>query len=278
MNSDVVFRTTIADALRKTLEREELELYFQPIVEAKSRAIVGVEGLVRWHQDSDDPVSTAMLIDVAEKSGLIIPLGRWVISEACRRFQEWREAGIDLRRIAINLSGEQFRRGNVVEVVQEALHRFNMAPGQLEIEITESAMMLDERKTFRALEQLKRLGVGIALDDFGTGYSSLSYVHRFPVDVLKIDRSFVVNIENDEGSRAIAMAVIALAHQLKLRVVGEGVENVQQESFLLDNGCDEMQGYLYSKPLPAGAILSILSRRSQDSKSGASAESPAIWV
>ncbi|HEY6130447.1 MAG TPA: EAL domain-containing protein [Halioglobus sp.] len=261
MNSDIVFRTTMTDALRKALEKEELELYFQPIVEAETRSVVGVEGLLRWHPNGDGPVSTEMVIDIAEKSGLIIPLGSWVISEACRRFQEWREAGIDLRRMAINLSGEQFRRGNVVEVVQQALLEFNMEPGHLEIEITESAMMLDETKTLRALEQLRHLGVKISLDDFGTGYSSLSYVHRFPVDVLKIDRSFVVNIENDQGSRAIAMAVIALAHQMGLKVVGEGVENAQQEHFLLENGCDELQGYLYSKPRPAGEILTLLFER-----------------
>jgi diguanylate cyclase (GGDEF)-like protein len=260
MNSDIVFRNTMTDALRKALEREELELHFQPIVAAKTRSIVGVEGLVRWNQRGEGLVSTEMLIDIAEKSGLIIPLGGWVITEACRRFQQWREAGIELRRIAINLSGEQFRRGHVVQAVQEALMNFNMHPAHLEIEITESAMMLDEVKTLRALEELRAIGVKISLDDFGTGFSSLSYVHRFPVDVLKIDRSFVVNIENDEGSRAIAMAVIALGHQLGLKVVGEGVENQYQERFLLDNGCDEMQGYLYSKPLPAAGILDVLLR------------------
>ena len=148
----------------------------------------------------------------------------------------------------------------MVQAVQEALLKFNMHPAHLEIEITESAMMLDEVKTLRALEELRSIGVRISLDDFGTGFSSLSYVHRFPVDVLKIDRSFVVNIENDEGSRAIAMAVIALGHQLGLKVVGEGVENQYQERFLLDNGCDEMQGYLYSRPLPAAGILDVLLR------------------
>lgn len=265
MNSDIVFRNTVTEALRKALEREELDLHFQPIVEAKTGAIVGVEGLVRWHPQDNGTVSTEMLIDIAEKSGLIIPLGEWVITQACSRFQEWREAGIDLRRIAINLSGEQFRRGNVLRMVEEALEKFSMDPAHLEIEITESAMMLDEVKTFRALQQLRILGVKISLDDFGTGYSSLSYVHRFPVDVLKIDRSFVLNVEHDEGSRAIAMAVIALAHQLGLKVVGEGVENHYQQRFLLENGCDEMQGYLFSKPLPADEILDVLSRNSSQS-------------
>lgn len=265
MNADIVMRTTLTDALRKALEDEKLELHYQPIVEANSRSITGVEGLVRWNPAQQKIVSTETLIQIAEESGLIIQLGSWVIGEACRQYREWREAGIQVHRMAINVSAEQFRRGSVVQVVEEALERYGMEPGSLEIEITEGAMMIDEERTLAALEALKSLGVKISLDDFGTGFSSLSYVHRFPVDTLKIDRSFVTDVEQNQGSRAIAMAVIALAHQLGLKVVGEGVESSTQERFLLENGCDEMQGYLYSKPLPAREIELVLAQGLQTS-------------
>jgi diguanylate cyclase (GGDEF)-like protein len=258
MNADIVMRNTMTDALRKALEDKKLELHYQPIVDAHTRAITRVEGLVRWKPVGQDNVPTETLIQIAEDSGLIIQLGNWVINEACRQYREWQEAGIDLRRIAVNVSAEQFRRSSVVHIVKDALHQFNMDPGSLEIEITEGAMMVDEDRTLGTLMELKRLGVKISLDDFGTGYSSLSYVHRFPVDTLKIDRSFVMDVEINQGSRAIAMAVIALAHQLELKVVGEGVENSSQENFLLENGCDEMQGYLYCKPLPAKEVEHVL--------------------
>jgi EAL domain-containing protein (putative c-di-GMP-specific phosphodiesterase class I) len=258
MNADIVMRNTMTDSLRKALEDQKLELHYQPMVNAQTRIITGVEGLIRWKANDQEFVPTETLIQIAEESGLIIPLGNWVISEACRQYCEWKKAGIDLNRIAINVSAEQFRRCNVVQIVEEALLHFNVEPGNFEIEITEGVMMVDEDKTLEALEKLESLGVKISLDDFGTGFSSLSHVHRFPVDTLKIDRSFVTDIENNQGSRAIAVAVIALAHQLGMKVIGEGVENASQERILLENGCDEMQGYLYSKPLPAKEIVQVL--------------------
>jgi EAL domain-containing protein (putative c-di-GMP-specific phosphodiesterase class I) len=230
-------------------------------MDAKTLSISSVECLLRWSHIDHGVVSTETLIDIAEESGLILPLGRWVIFEACRQFREWLDADIDLQSIAVNVSSEQFRRSDVVEVVQDALQEYDVDPCSLVIEITEGVMMIDEEKTLLALEELKKLGVGIALDDFGTGYSSLSYVHRFPVDILKIDRSFVADVETEEGSRAIATAVIALGHQLGLKIVGEGVENKLQERFLMENGCEEVQGYLYSKPLPAVEIGKLLPRK-----------------
>lgn len=261
MNAEIVARTTVTDALRRALENDQLELYFQPIVDSINCRIIGVEGLVRWHHVDAGAVSTETLINVAEESGLIIPLGEWVIQEGCRSFERWRDAGVQLERLALNISTEQFRRGNIVETIEESLWRSRIDPACLEIEITEGAMMVDEHKALEAMEELRRLGVNIALDDFGTGFSSLSYVHRFPVDRLKIDRSFVSNVQRDQGARAITTAVIALAHQLDLKVVGEGVETVSQEQFLRDHGCDEMQGYLYSKPVPADEVQHLLAQQ-----------------
>ncbi|NQX88142.1 MAG: EAL domain-containing protein [Halioglobus sp.] len=267
MNAEIKIKTSMTDALRKALEEDKLELHYQPIIGSQTQNISGVEGLVRWPQAENDYVPTDTLIQVAEESGLIIPLGNWVIHEACRQFSEWRAAGIEPPRVAINVSAEQFRRDSVVETVDDALRKFDMGIGTLEIEITEGAMMIDEDRTLEALEVLKVMGVKIALDDFGTGYSSLSYVHRYPVDALKVDRSFVTDIGEDPGSRAIATSVIALAKELGLNVVGEGVETTVQERFLLEHGCDELQGFLYSKPLPASEMTKIL-QRGEASRSG----------
>ncbi len=258
MNADIVLRNTMTDSLRSALEKEELSLHFQPIVKARTRATTGVEALLRWERPGRGMVPTEKLIELAEESGLIVPLGNWVIREACRRYQQWRKAGIAPNRIAVNVSAEQFRRGGVVDTVRAALGEFAMEARCLEIEITEGAMMVDEERTLRALRGLKSMGVMIALDDFGTGYSSLSYVHRFPVDAVKVDRSFVAGVEDEQSSRAITMAVIALAHQLGLRVVAEGVENIFQRDFLVEKGCDELQGFLYSTPVPAEGIVEYL--------------------
>jgi len=258
MNEDIVRKNTMTDALRGALEEEKLELHYQPILDARTRTIKGVECLVRWRYPGDSFVATDVLIEVAEETGLIIPLGNWVIHEACRQYREWQNMGIELQRIAINVSAEQFRRGGVVEIVDDTLLKFAIEPSSLEIEITEGAMMIDEARTLEALQVLEVMGVRIALDDFGTGYSSLSYLHRFPVDTLKVDRSFVMDVVHNQESRAIATAVIALAKELGLKVVGEGVENPAQEQFLLRYGCDEMQGYLFSRPLPASDITPIL--------------------
>ncbi|MCX2978522.1 putative bifunctional diguanylate cyclase/phosphodiesterase [Candidatus Marimicrobium litorale] len=260
MNTDIVLRNTMTDALRSALDANELKLHYQPIIDTKTHVITGVEGLVRWMPEGREPVPTETLIQIAEESGLIIQLGEWVINEACRQFRDWQGIRINPPRIAINVSTEQFKRVDVAELVAASLKKHNLEAKHLEIEITEGAMMADESRTLLALEKLCAMGVSISLDDFGTGFSSLSYVNRFPIDTLKVDRSFISCVEYEKGSRAIATAVIALAHQLNLKVVGEGVENGAQEKFLFDNDCHEMQGYFYSKPLSPEEISSILVR------------------
>jgi len=260
MNTDIVLRNTMTDALRKALDANELKLHYQPIIDTNSHVITGVEGLVRWMPEGREPVPTETLIQIAEESGLIIQLGEWVMNEACRQFRDWQGTGLNPPRIAINVSTEQFKRTNVAELVAASLKMHSVEARHLEIEITEGAMMFDESRTLLALEELRAMGVSISLDDFGTGFSSLSYVNRFPIDTLKVDRSFISCVEYEKGSRAIATAVIALAHQLNLKVIGEGVENNAQEKFLFDNNCHEMQGYFYSKPLSPEEISSILVR------------------
>ncbi|MGB1139700.1 MAG: putative bifunctional diguanylate cyclase/phosphodiesterase [Halioglobus sp.] len=258
MNEEILFRTATTDALRKALERDELELHFQPIVDGLSQEVLGVEGLVRWNRDGRGYVSTEDIVGVAEETGLIVPLGNWVIDRACRQYRAWRLAGVNLKRVSINVSGEQFRHGGLVAALDDALQKYGIDSDSLEVEITEGAMMADEEKALSILEAIKELGVCIALDDFGTGYSSLSYIHRFPVDTIKIDRGFIADVARDHTSQAITISVITLAHQLGMRVVAEGVENVLQEQFLLNNGCDEMQGYLYNMPLTADEVETML--------------------
>ena len=261
MNADVTRRSALANELRRALEQDEFELYFQPIVEAETHRISGVEALIRWNNPERGVVLPNEFIEIAEESGTIIRLGDWVIEQACQHYAKWHAAGIAPERVAINVSALQFKRGRIVRTVIEAVRRAGLDPGCLELEITENAMMLDEDETARSLAELKAFGVHIALDDFGTGYSSLSYVKRFPVDSLKIDRSFVGEIECDPEAQAIATAIIAMAHRLALKVVGEGVESEAQERFLRDHGCDELQGYRYGRPVPADEISRVLAGR-----------------
>jgi diguanylate cyclase (GGDEF)-like protein len=258
MNADVVRHGTLAAELRRGIDRGEFSLGFQPIVDARTRRITGVEALARWNHPEQGEIAAGEFIEVAEESGLVVPLGDWVVREACRAYVGWRAEGIELPRLAINVSGAQLRRSRIVDSVLEATHKFEIDPACLELEVTEGAMMLDEDEAGRCLAELKRIGLHLALDDFGTGFSSLSYVKRFPVDALKIDRTFVSEIDSDPEARAIATAIIAMAHQLGLRVVGEGVETVIQEQILRAHGCDELQGYRYGRPLPAAAIGALI--------------------
>jgi diguanylate cyclase (GGDEF)-like protein len=259
MNEEIIRRTTLMHDLRKAIEEEELELHYQPIVDASTQEIVSVEALVRWQHPQRGLLPPGEFIELAEETRLIVPLGKWILRSAVRRFEEWRREGIAPARMAVNVSGVEFCFGDIVETV---LREERIDPRSLVIEVTESAMMLDEEETSRALEQLSRLGVTIALDDFGTGYSSLSYVKRFPVNLLKIDRSFVQEIEEEPEAQAIATAIIAMAHQLDLVVVAEGVETAAQREFLVRHGCDELQGYLFGRPVVAKEIARIL--RGQD--------------
>lgn len=258
MNDAVVERTTLAQALRRALDREELELHYQPIISAKSGELVAVECLARWNDPVHGMIAPAKFIGIAEQSGLIVDLGEWVIDEACAQFARWSAEGIAPKRIGINVSGQQFREQRLACKLITTVEEAKIDPKSIEIEITETAMMVDEAEASRCLKQLKKFGVSIALDDFGTGYSSLSYIQRFPVDALKIDRSFVQAFEFNPEAHAIATAILSMAKGLNLRVVAEGVETETQAEFLRRESCDELQGYLFSHPLDAEEMTAVL--------------------
>jgi len=258
MNSDIVKRSQTSTDLRGALDDGQFVLHFQPIVETAGHSITAMESLIRWQHPERGLLPPSEFIEVAENTGLIVRLGEWVITESCRSFARWREIGVAPARVSVNVSSVQFRTGALARTVSDTLRKVDLSPQCLELEITENAMMLDEEEASRCLADLKSLGVRIALDDFGTGYSSLSYVKRFPVDALKIDRSFVAGLESDPEAQAISTAIIAMAHQLGLSVVAEGVETVAQERFLEDRGCDELQGFRFSRPVDAPATERLL--------------------
>ncbi len=260
MNADVVKRITLANALRKALKREEFVLYYQPQLETRTRRVVGVEALIRWQNPELGMVPPGEFIEVAEQTGLIVPIGDWVLRSACHQNKRWQAAGLPAVRVAVNVSGVQFKRQRLTEGVAAALRESGLDPQYLELEITESAMMEDEEEAAQTLRELKEMGLRVALDDFGTGYSPLSYIKRFPVDTVKIDRSFIGEIDSDPDAQAIATAIIAMARALNLKVVAEGVETAEQERTLREQGCDEVQGYLYSPPVPPDEIPAFLRR------------------
>jgi EAL domain-containing protein (putative c-di-GMP-specific phosphodiesterase class I) len=246
--------------LSQGLAHRQFALEFQPIVDATTHRVVCVEALVRWRHPQRGTIAPADFIGIAESTGQMVEIGEWILHEACRRFREWRDAGIAPRRIAVNVSAVQFRRGDLPAAVASALESSGVPAKHLELEITETAMMANEEETARCLRVMKDLGVRLALDDFGTGYSSLSYLKRFPVDSLKIDQSFVRDLATAPDAQTIAQAIISLAHEIGLTVVGEGVETAEQHRFLVKNGCDELQGYRFSRPLDEKQIRQLLER------------------
>lgn len=258
MNAEIVHRTTVAGELRHALERDELCVYYQPIVRTTDLAIVGLEALVRWQHPTRGLVPPGEFIGIAEATGLIVPISEVVLRRACRQVRLFREAGLPPVRMSVNLSGVQLRHGGVAGQVRAVLAASGIRPEDLELEVTESAVMVDEDEAALSLSELKQLGVGVALDDFGTGYSSLSYIQRYPVDQLKIDRSFVRDVASDPDAQAITKAIVAMAHGLSLTVVAEGVETEAQELFLKALGCDFLQGFRFSVPVPADEMARIL--------------------
>jgi diguanylate cyclase (GGDEF)-like protein len=260
LNDHAQRRLQLEAELRHALERGEFELVYQPKADIASGRISGVEALLRWKRDGRPVATPDVFIGVLEDTGLILPVGRWVLEQAARQVCAWRRAGLPWVRVAVNLSGRQLRQGDLVATVSEVLEATGLPSAQLELELTESMLMGGEPLT-RLLSRLSALGVQLAIDDFGTGYSSLSYLKRFNVDTLKIDRSFVRDTPHDPEDNAITAAVIALGRSLKLRVVAEGVETPAQRQFLLEQGCHEIQGWLISRPLEARTFEAWWRRR-----------------
>jgi diguanylate cyclase (GGDEF)-like protein/PAS domain S-box-containing protein len=251
LSAEAEERFHLESGLRHALEREEFALYYQPQVDMVTRRVIGAEALLRWHHPELGLVAPDRFIPLAEDTGLILPIGEWVLQEACRQFVAWQAEGVPLERISVNLSGVQVQRGNLVATVQKNLVDSGIDPRRLELEITESQIMQHPEQAAVILDGLQELGVELAIDDFGTGYSSLSYLKRFPLDNLKVDKSFVHDIPHDPNDAAIVRAVIALSENLQLRVTAEGVETEAQRDFLLAHGCRQAQGWLFGRPVPA---------------------------
>ena len=251
MNTRAVERLIIQSNLGQAIEKQQLVLHYQPKVDIHTQEITGVEALLRWQHDEWGEVFPDIFVPVAEDSGLIIPIGRWVLRHACMQAKSWQNIGLAHITMAVNISAQEFLQKDFVESVRAALIETRLHPKFLELEITESVLMKDTEATRKTLHQLKQLGVKIAVDDFGTGYSSLSYLQRLPIDVLKIDQSFVQNIESAEDDGIIVSAIINIANSLNLRVIAEGIENVNQLAFLKAHHCAEGQGYLFGHPINA---------------------------
>lgn len=258
MNVVAAERLLLETNLRHALERNEFLLYYQPIVLCGSGEVVGAEALLRWQQPELGWISPAKFIPVAEDTGLIGPLGEWVFKTACLQVRRWLDAGYAMPYVAINLSTRQFRQRNLLQMIARIMSDAGVEPQHIEIEITESLLMERTEETISKLQALSDMGIRISIDDFGTGYSSLSYLKRFPIDKLKIDQSFVRDVATDPDDAAIVVAIIAMAHSLDMKVVAEGVETPEQYAFLRGHGCDECQGYYFSKPLPAQDVTKQL--------------------
>jgi diguanylate cyclase (GGDEF)-like protein/PAS domain S-box-containing protein len=258
MNARARERMALEGALRSALNHGEFELHYQPQVDLESGAVVGLEALIRWRHPILGMVRPDRFIHLAEETGLIVPIGSWVLRTACRQSREWQHAGYGHLRIAVNLSARQFAQPGLVREIERVLEETGLAPACLEIELTESLMMDDVESAIRTMGQLKQMGVKLSIDDFGTGYSSLSYLRRFPVDVLKIDRSFVRDITSSEDDAAMVSAIIELARGLRMRVIAEGVETEAQLDYLKRRGCDEVQGHVYARAASRTEVEAML--------------------
>lgn len=262
MRLETVQRWQLENGMRQALELGELRLVYQPQVEAQTGRMVGVEALLRWHHPEQGVMSPATFIPLAEETGFIVPIGDWVLRTACAQAKAWQEAGLPPIRVAVNLSARQFQEGRLEATVRRVLAETGLEPQFLELEITEGIMMTNHTQTVEQLHRLKALGVKVAIDDFGIGYSSLGYLKKFPIDTLKIDKSFIRDCTDVPEDAAIVKAVIALAKNLNIPVVAEGVENPRQLAFLCAEGCDVIQGYLYSPPVSAEEVAELLRQQS----------------
>jgi len=256
-------RFAIATRLRHAVERRDFHLHYQPIVNTQTGNIEAVEALIRWPDDERTMISPDRFIPVAEENGLIVPIGTWVLDQACRQVAEWRSSGLPAVRLAVNASTRQFREPDFVPMVAQTLERHGLTPGDLELEITERLLMQDQPEIMTKLTALSDMGVTLSVDDFGTGYSSLSYLKRFPVASLKVDRSFVRDVNTDPEDAALIAAIVAMADGLGLATVAEGVESFDQLQFLRQHACKSAQGFYISRPLPPEDVVRLLSKSSQ---------------
>lgn len=261
MNLKAAERLRLEQALRRALERREFLLHYQPLVDLVSGRTTGLEALLRWQHPERGLVSPGEFIPALEESGLIVPVGEWVLQAACTEKETWRRAGLEIPRLSVNLSGRQLNDPGLIAAVSRVIEETRIDPHTLELEITES-MIQNAEEAAGILKDLSAMGLTLAIDDFGTGYSSLSYLKAFPVDTLKIDQSFVRDITTDPNDAAIAKAIIAMAHSLQMRVIAEGVETREQLAFLQAQECDEIQGYLFGRPVPPNQVAAFLRRES----------------
>ena len=264
LNAGGFEKLLLENSLRKAIENDELTLYFQPQVQLDTNEIVSVEALLRWNHSDLGLISPGDFIPIAEETGLILPMGDWVLRTACERMRSWQDHGVPPVRVAVNLSASQFLHNDLVTKVKKILEDTQLNPVLLELEITENMVMHDVNSAITILKQLKELGIKISIDDFGTGYSSLNYLKEFPVDTLKIDRSFIHDIDKNQNSVALTKGITALAHDLQLNVIAEGVETSQQLAIVKQQACDAVQGYFYSKPLSNEEILQYLKMFSKE--------------
>jgi EAL domain-containing protein (putative c-di-GMP-specific phosphodiesterase class I) len=258
MNQSSMETLDLEADLRRALERQEFVLHYQPKVDIASGRITGCEALVRWQHPEKGMIFPGTFIPLAEETGLIVSLDGWVLRTACSQNRQWQQAGLPPISVATNLSARQFREPDLAEAVQRTLRETGLEPQYLSLEVTESLIMKDPVGAATTMRRFKDLGIELSLDDFGTGYSSLNYLRRFPVDCLKIDRSFITDVTTDSSAAAVATSIVAIAHSLGLHAVAEGVETREQLDFLRRCGCDSFQGYYFSKPLPAEAFAALL--------------------
>jgi diguanylate cyclase (GGDEF)-like protein/PAS domain S-box-containing protein len=267
LNEEVQHRMVLETGLRLALKRDEMRLVYQPKVDLVTREIIGAEALLRWHHPKHGLIPPAQFIPVAEESGLVGQIGEWVLRDTCRQISHWQHMGLS-PQIAVNVSARQFQQYDVAKLVSEVIEEAQISPESLEIELTESAVMQDAEASIVTVEKLSKLGVRVSIDDFGTGYSSLSYLKRLPLDMLKIDRSFVRDISSDPNDAAIVRAIITLARNLGMEVVAEGVEDEEQLAFLNAYGCQYAQGFLFGQPMTAEELTWRMHQREESAAAG----------
>jgi EAL domain-containing protein (putative c-di-GMP-specific phosphodiesterase class I) len=255
-------RLVLENSLRKALEKEEFRLYYQPKVDIVTGSVTAMEALLRWQHPEFGLVAPGDFIPLAEETGLILPIGEWVLEKACLQNLTWQGQGLPKMRVAVNLSGHQLQQKNFLDIVKRVLVKTGLPAQYLELEITETVIMQNPEFVIEILKELQQLGAHISVDDFGTGYSSLAHLKRFSINTLKIDKSFVRDVTSNSTDAAIATAIIAMGNSLKLKVIAEGVETEGQFSFLQRSMCDEVQGYLVSRPMPADKVFDFIRGRS----------------